>query len=65
MGDNNAYSPERLADRAAIQDCMLKWLRAVDRREWRLVDECFHSDAYDNHGIYKGCLLYTSPSPRD
>jgi hypothetical protein len=54
MSNSNNASAARLADRIAIQDAMLKWVRAVDRREWSLAAEAFHDDAYDNHGIYQG-----------
>lgn len=29
-------------------------MRGVDRIDWELVRNCFHADAYDNHGNYKG-----------
>nr|WP_295469318.1 nuclear transport factor 2 family protein [Mesorhizobium sp.] len=56
MSHSNELSAARLADRAAIHDAMLRWIRAVDRREWSLVKEAFHPDAHDNHGIYQGDL---------
>lgn len=48
------YSPRRLADRAAINDTMLRWCRGVDRRDVDLVRSAFHPDATDSHGQYEG-----------
>jgi len=48
------YSPERLADRARIQDIMLRWCRAVDRLDLAVMPELFHEDMQDNHGSYRG-----------
>ena len=45
---------QRLADRAAIQDCMTQYSRGVDRGDWDLVRSTYHVDAYDSHGDYKG-----------
>jgi hypothetical protein len=56
MPNAGNHMQARLADRAAIHDAMLRWVRAVDRREWNLVREAFHPDAYDDHGIYRGNL---------
>ena len=50
------YSPERLRDRAIIQDVLNRWCRAVDRLDLDRVQECFHPDAYDDHGPYKGSI---------
>lgn len=48
------YSPQRLADRAQINDAMLRWCRGVDRRDIGLVRSAFHPDATDSHGQYEG-----------
>jgi hypothetical protein len=32
----------------------VSYCRGVDRREWDLVREAYHPDAYDDHGGYKG-----------
>lgn len=48
------YTPERLADRAQIQDVMYRWCRGVDRRDFELARSAFHADATDNHGQYNG-----------
>ncbi len=44
----------RIADRMAIQDCLFRYVRGVDRKNWPLVRSAYHSDAYDDHGNYKG-----------
>ncbi|MDP3139294.1 MAG: nuclear transport factor 2 family protein [Burkholderiaceae bacterium] len=54
MTDFDPYSPERIRDRLIIQDIMFKWCRAVDRLDLDSVAACFHEDAVDNHGAYKG-----------
>jgi SnoaL-like domain len=48
------YSPERIADRLAIQDVMYKWCRAIDRLDYDGMRSVFHSDAVDHHGPYEG-----------
>jgi hypothetical protein len=49
-----AYSIRRIADRMEIQDCIHKFARAVDRRDWALARSVYHEDAVDDHGIYNG-----------
>lgn len=44
----------RIADRMAIQDCLFRYVRGVDRKNWPLVRSAYHPDAYDDHGNYKG-----------
>lgn len=48
------YSPERLSDRAQIQDAMYRWCRAIDRLDLDTIRDVFHSDATDTHGLYNG-----------
>lgn len=48
------YSPERLADRMAIQDVMYRWCRAIDRLDYEGMRAVFHPDAVDDHGSYAG-----------
>jgi len=45
---------QRLADRVAIQDCLARYARGVDRGDWDLVRSAYHPDAWDAHGDYKG-----------
>ena len=44
----------RIADRMAIQECLFRYVRGVDRKNWSLVRSAYHPDAYDDHGNYKG-----------
>ena len=45
------YTPERLADRAEIQDAILLWCRSIDRLDIEGIRRVFHPDAVDNHGV--------------
>lgn len=42
------------ADRAAIAEVIVRLARAIDRRDKAQLDDCFHPDATDDHGIFKG-----------
>jgi hypothetical protein len=44
----------RLEDRAAIQDAIYRWCRAIDRLDFDAFSSCFHDDAYDDHIFYRG-----------
>ena len=48
------YSPERIADRMQIQDCIHRWCRAVDRLDYEGMRASFHPDAVDRHGAFDG-----------
>lgn len=48
------FSPQRIADRMAIQDVMARWCRSVDRLDFDLMRSLFHPDATDDHGAFKG-----------
>jgi SnoaL-like domain len=54
MLNPNDYSPERMADRAQIQDVIFRWCRAIDRLDYDAIRAVFHPDATDSHGIYNG-----------
>jgi ketosteroid isomerase-like protein len=41
-----------LADRAAIHDVVLRYARAVDRRDWATVATCFTPDAETDYGDF-------------
>lgn len=45
---------EQLAARAEIGDCLCRYARAVDRRDWASLRTCFHDDAVDHHGEFHG-----------
>lgn len=37
-----------------IERLLHRYARGVDRRDWDLVRRCYHPDAYDDHGAYRG-----------
>jgi hypothetical protein len=43
-----------LTDRQAIQDCLLRYCRGVDRLDRELVLSAYHPDAIDDHGAFVG-----------
>lgn len=54
MANLNDYSPERLADRAQIQDVLYQSCRAIDRLDLNAIRRAFHPGAVDKHGMYNG-----------
>lgn len=46
--------PDRAQDRRGIEECLLRYVRGVDRKNWDLVRAAYHPDSYDDHGNYKG-----------
>ena len=46
----------RLQARADIEDCMARYARAIDRRDWEALRGCYHPDATDEHGEFSGSL---------
>ena len=44
----------RSQDRREIEDCLLRYVRGVDRKNWELVRAAYHPDAHDDHGNYQG-----------
>jgi len=49
-------SPEiqKLLDEQAIREVVHRYCRGVDRRQFEVVRSCYHPDATDDHGAYKG-----------
>ena len=45
---------QRLLDRAAIEECLLRYTRGLDRHDSELVVSAFHPDALDTHGTFEG-----------
>jgi ketosteroid isomerase-like protein len=45
---------EELEARTAIEDCLKRFARAVDRQDWVAAREMYHQDAWDDHGFFKG-----------
>ena len=55
---------KRIGNIEAIQDinqCLTRYCRALDWSDEDLLKTCFLEDGHIDYG----CLLYTSPSPRD
>ncbi|WP_417210536.1 nuclear transport factor 2 family protein [Antarctobacter sp.] len=44
----------RLIAKAEIEDCLKRYARGIDRRDWTLARGCFHDDATDHHGAFHG-----------
>lgn len=44
----------RIADRIAIQECLYRYARAVDRLDYDGIAACYFDDATDTHGSYVG-----------
>ncbi|MGQ0652820.1 MAG: nuclear transport factor 2 family protein [Betaproteobacteria bacterium] len=45
---------EELEARTAIEDCLKRFARAVDRQDWQAARAAYHDDAFDDHGFFKG-----------
>jgi hypothetical protein len=45
---------QRLLDRAAIEECLLRYTRGLDRHDVELTMSAFHPDALDTHGTFEG-----------
>ncbi len=45
---------DELRARTAIEDCLKRFARAVDRQDWVAAREAYHDDAFDDHGFFKG-----------
>jgi ketosteroid isomerase-like protein len=45
---------EELEARTAIEDCLKRFARAVDRQDWKAARDAYHDGAFDDHGFFKG-----------
>jgi ketosteroid isomerase-like protein len=45
---------QELEARTAIEDCLKRFARAVDRQDWKAARAAYHDDAFDDHGFFKG-----------
>jgi hypothetical protein len=54
MSLSSTERPARLEDRAAIEEIVFRFCRAVDRSDLEAIPALFHPDAHDNHGLYEG-----------
>jgi len=46
----------RLLDRQAIFDCLMRYVRGLDRVDEQLIRSAFHADAVDHHGPVSGSV---------
>ena len=46
----------RVADRLAIQDCLNRYARGIDRRNWEFLASAFHPGAKLDQGDFKGTI---------
>lgn len=51
-----ALSVEDLLAREEIADVIFRYARGIDRMDFDLVRSCYHPDAYDDHGAFKGTV---------
>lgn len=47
-------SLDQLVAKSEIEDCLKRYARGVDRRDWPMVRDCFHEGARDHHGEFHG-----------
>ena len=45
---------EQLIAKAEIEECLCRYARGVDRRDWPMVRAAFHDDSIDQHGEFTG-----------
>jgi hypothetical protein len=45
-----------LISRQQIADVIYQYARGIDRLDFDLVRSCYHADAYDDHGSFKGSV---------
>ena len=48
---------ETLIAKQEITDVVYRYARGIDRLDFELVRSCYHPDAYDDHGAFKGLSL--------
>ena len=47
---------QHVLDHMAVRDAVLKYARAIDRMDWALLRSCYHPDAIDDHGPFRGTV---------
>ncbi|MCU1346043.1 MAG: nuclear transport factor 2 family protein [Acidimicrobiia bacterium] len=47
---------QEVVDERDIRKVLLRYTRGVDRRQWDMVRSCYHPDAIDEHGDFRGTL---------
>ncbi len=45
-----------LLARQEIEDVIYRYARGIDRLDLEAVRSCYHADAYDDHGAFKGTV---------
>jgi hypothetical protein len=53
---------QALLDRENIREVIQRSCRALDRADLELFRSCYHEDAWDDHGYYKGPVANFTPS---
>lgn len=48
------FDVHALAAREEIRDVLARYARGIDRLDVELLKSCYHPDAYDDHGHFKG-----------
>jgi SnoaL-like domain len=56
MSEKLAPELQYLLDRLAIQDCVYRYSRGLDRHDETILAGVFHPDAVDNHGDFVGYI---------
>jgi ketosteroid isomerase-like protein len=47
-------SIDELLAKQEITELLYRYCRGIDRLDWTLVRSCYHDDAFDDHGIFRG-----------
>lgn len=50
----DAAALQRLVDVEAVRDVVRRYCRGIDRGDLELVRTCYHADAIDDHGTFRG-----------
>jgi 3-phenylpropionate/cinnamic acid dioxygenase small subunit len=54
MPRDDQHEQSRVHVTMAVSDCLYRYARAVDRCDWDSVRACYHENAFDHHGAYRG-----------
>ena len=54
LDERNLARLQQLADQQEIRDVVYRYCRGIDRRDFDLVRSCYHADATDDHGDFRG-----------
>jgi len=56
MSEQRLQRLEELADKREIEDVILRYCRGIDRVDVELIRSCYHPDATEEHGSFRGTL---------